>query len=88
MDVMDTHPHGPVDDLARVLSYHDAIDDSASIHEVASEMYAMSCWTPDFCVALIRAADLVGGYTSHESDPVPGQEISLAAITATTLAAY
>ena len=43
-------------------------------------MYAMSCWTPEFCAALIRAADLVGGYTSHESDPVPGQEISLAAI--------
>ena len=77
---MDTHPHNPVDDLSRILSYQDAIDESVSIHEVASEMYAMSCWTPEFCAALIRAADLVGGYTSHESDPVPGQEISLAAI--------
>ena len=77
---MDIHPHSPGDDLARILSYHDAIDEAVSIHEVASEMYAMSCWTPEFCAALIRAADLVGGYTSHESDPVPGQEISLAAI--------
>ena len=80
MDAMDNHPHHPVDDLARILSYQDAIDESALIHEVASEMYAMSCWNPEFCAALIRAADLVGGYTSHESDPVPGQEISLAAI--------
>jgi hypothetical protein len=80
MDAMDNHPHGPVDDLSRVLSYRDAIDETGTIHEVASEMYAMSCWTPEFCAALIRAADLVGGYTSHESDPVPGQEISLAAI--------
>jgi len=80
MDVMDTYPHHPVDDLARILSYQDAINESAPIHEVASELYAMSCWTPEFCAALIRAADLVGGYTSHESDPVPGQEISLAAI--------
>ena len=80
MDAMDNNPHGPVDDLSRVLSYRDAIDETGTIHEVASEMYAMSCWTPEFCAALIRAADLVGGYTSHESDPVPGQEISLAAI--------
>ena len=80
MDAMDTHPHNPVDDLSRILSYQDAIDESVSIHEVASEMYAMSCWTPEFCAALIRAADLVGGYTSHESAPVPGQEISLTAI--------
>jgi len=80
MEVMDNYPQHPVDDLARILSYQDAIDESAPIHEVASEMYAMSCWTPEFCSALIRAADLVGGYSSHESDPVPGQEISLAAI--------
>ena len=80
MEVMDNYPQHPVDDLARILSYQDAIDESALIHEVASEMYAMSCWTPEFCSALIRAADLVCGYSSHESDPVPGQEISLAAI--------
>ena len=80
MEAMDNYPHHPVDDLASILSYHGAIDESANIYEVAAEMYAMSCWTPEFCAALIRAADLVGGYSSHESDPVPGQEISLAAI--------
>ncbi|MEY4025859.1 MAG: hypothetical protein RL438_1372, partial [Actinomycetota bacterium] len=40
MDAMDIHPHNPVDDLSRILSYHDAIDESTTIHEVASEMYA------------------------------------------------
>lgn len=80
IDAMDQRPHSPVDDLSRVLAYANATDSSVSVHEVASEMYAMSCWTPEFCAALIRAADLVGGYSSHESDPVPGQEISLASI--------
>ena len=80
MDAMDNHPLHQVDDLSRILSYQDARDESSLIHEVAPEMYAMSCWTPEFCTALIRAADLVGGYASHEGDPVPGQEISLAAI--------
>jgi hypothetical protein len=77
---MNKKPLGLVDDLARVLSYADAVDEQTAIHEVAQDMYAMSCWTPEFCAALIRAADLVGGYTSHDHDPVPGQEISLAAI--------
>ena len=80
MEVMSVSPHEPIDDLVRVLGYVDAIDQRNDMHEVANEMFAMSCWTPQFCQALIRAADLVGGYTSHESDPVPGQEISLAAI--------
>lgn len=80
MVVMNQYPHSPVDDLARVLAYANAQDNSAPVHEVATEMYAMSCWTPEFCAALIRSADLVGGYSSHDGDPVPGQEISLAAI--------
>ena len=80
MDAMIPHPQSPVDDLARILAYADARDQSVPVHEVAADMYAMSCWTPEFCAALIRAAYLVGGYSSHDGDPVPGQEISLAAI--------
>ena len=80
MDAMIPHPQSPVDDLARILAYADARDQSVPVHEVAADMYAMSCWTPEFCAALIRAADLVGGYSSHDGDPIPGQEISLAAI--------
>ncbi len=35
MEAMDNHPPHQVDDLARILSYQDAIDESASIREVA-----------------------------------------------------
>jgi hypothetical protein len=43
-------------------------------------MFAMSCWTPQFCQALIRAAEAAGGFTAEPGDPVPGHEISLAMI--------
>jgi hypothetical protein len=40
----------------------------------------MSCWTPQFCQALIRAAEAAGGFAAEPGDPVPGHEISLAMI--------
>ena len=71
---------GCVDDLERILKYADAIDVSAPITKVADELFAMSCWTPAFCNALIRAAEAAGGFASQLGDPVPGHEISLAVI--------
>ena len=80
MEVMSVSPHEPLDDLVRVLGYVDAIDQSNDMHEVANEMFAMSCWTPQFCQALIRAAEAAGGFAAEPGDPVPGHEISLAMI--------
>ena len=71
---------GCVDDLERILGYTDAIDASAPITKVADELFAMSCWTPQFCSALIRAAEAAGGFSAQPGDPVPGHEISLALI--------
>ena len=71
---------GCVDDLERILGYTDAIDESAPISKVADELFAMSCWTPQFCSALIRAAEAAGGFSAQPGDPVPGHEISLALI--------
>ena len=71
---------GCVDDLERILGYTDAIDASAPINKVADELFAMSCWTPQFCAALIRAAEVAGGFSAQPGDPVPGHEISLALI--------
>ena len=71
---------GCVDDLERILGYSDAIDPSAPITKVADELFAMSCWTPQFCSALIRAAEAAGGFSVQLGDPVPGHEISLALI--------
>ena len=73
------HDRG-VDDLERILGYVDAIDESAPISKVADELFAMSCWTPQFCSALIRAAEAAGGFSAQPGDPVPGHEISLALI--------
>jgi hypothetical protein len=80
MEVMSVSPHEPLDDLIRVLGYVDAIDHRNDLHEVANEMFAMSCWTPQFCQALIRAAEAAGGFAAEPGDPVPGHEISLAMI--------
>ena len=71
---------GCVDDLERILGYSDAIDASTPIAKVADELFAMSCWTPQFCSALIRAAEAAGGFSVQPGDPVPGHEISLALI--------
>ena len=71
---------GCVDDLERILGYADAIDASAPIAKAADELFVMSCWTPQFCSALIRAAEAAGGFSAQPGDPVPGHEISLALI--------
>ena len=67
-------------DLERILGYQDAVDSSSEIRKVANEIYALSCWTPDFCGALIRAAELTGAFALNPHDPVPGHEVSLAVI--------
>ena len=69
-----------MDDLERVLGYNDYADDSRPAEVVGPEMVAMSFWTPQFCKAIIRAAEAVGGFEPQPDDPVPGHEISLAAI--------
>jgi hypothetical protein len=68
-----------VDDLDRVLGYRDAVDDRPGITEVGPELLVVPFWTPRFCQAVIRAAGLVG-FAADPDDPVPGHEVSLAAI--------
>ena len=67
-------------DLELILGYRDAVDSSSVIKRVAEEMFALSCWTPKFCDALIRAAELTGAFQINPNDPVPGHEVSLAVI--------
>jgi hypothetical protein len=69
-----------IDDLRRVLGYLDVADDSEPIHAVGQDLYAMSFWTPQFCSALIRAAEAIGAFEPQDDDPVPGHEVSLALI--------
>ena len=67
-------------DLELILGYRDAVDSSLLIKRVAEEIFARSCWTPKFCDALIRAAELTGAFEINPNDPVPGHEVSLAVI--------
>jgi 2OG-Fe(II) oxygenase superfamily len=63
-----------------VLGYAEAVDDSSSITAVGQDLYVTSFWTPRFCTAIIRAAQEVGAFEPQPDDPVPGHEVSLAAI--------
>ena len=72
-----------MDDLERVLGYAGAIDPAgldAAPTELAHDLLTVPWWTPTFCQALIRAAEAVGGFEPDPDDPVPGEEVSLAAI--------
>ncbi len=69
-----------LDDLQRILGYVDAIDDSSEIASVGTELFVMPFWTPQFCAAIIRAAEAVGAFEPQPDDPVPGHEVSLAVI--------
>ena len=67
------------DDLDRILGYAGAVDERTGVTELGPDLLVVPCWTPRFCAAIVRAAELVG-YASDPDDPVPGHEVSLAAI--------
>lgn len=66
-------------DLERLLSYGDARADGPTV-EAAPDVLCMPFWTPDFCSLVVRAAEATGGFAPQPDDPVPGHEISLAAV--------
>jgi hypothetical protein len=69
-------------DLHRILRYDDAVDPAweNGVLEVGPELYAMPFWTPAFCATVVRAAEATGAFAPGDDDPVPGHELSLAAI--------
>ena len=70
----------PFGDIERILGYQDAIDSSGSLRVVSDELLTTSFLTPQFCAALVRAAEACGGFDHHPDDPVPGYELSLTQI--------
>jgi hypothetical protein len=74
-----TEPSDAVDDLARVLGYRGAVDERTGVEVLGPELLVVPFWTPEFCRAIVRAATLVG-FAPDPDDPVPGHEVSLAAI--------
>lgn len=77
-----TARNGPddLDDLARVLGYRGAVTTGPGPEEVATDVVTVPFWTPAFCAAVVRAAEAVGAFEAQPDDPVPGHEVSLAAI--------
>ncbi|MFM7534422.1 MAG: hypothetical protein ACKO91_01310 [Acidimicrobiales bacterium] len=67
-------------DLTRILRYDDAADPQFALRKVGTDLLAGPFWTPAFCATVIRAAEAVGVFEPAEDDPVPGHEVSLAAI--------
>ena len=65
--------------LEAILGYQGAINDGPA-QLVAPEIVQMPFWTPEFCDTVIRAAKAAGGFSPQDDDPVPGYEVSLAAI--------
>ena len=69
-----------VDELQQILGYSDAVDDRPGCRELAPDLLVLPFWTPEFCATVIRAAELVGAFEPSPDDPVPANEVSLAAI--------
>jgi hypothetical protein len=67
-------------DLVRILRYDDAVDDDPSWYLAADEILDVPFWTPSYCATVVRAAEATGAFSAQPEDPVPGHEVSLAAI--------
>jgi hypothetical protein len=76
------------DDLTMLLTYSGAVDAPSddALDEVAADIFRLPFWTPAFCAAVVRAAELVG-FEPDPDDPVPGHEVSLASISPVLFAA-
>jgi hypothetical protein len=69
-----------------LLTYDGAVDDDGAIAEAGPDLYLLPFWTPRMCAAVVRAAELIG-FEPDPDDPVPGHEVSLAAISPALYAA-
>ena len=47
-----------LDDLARILSYRDAVDERPGLREVGPDLLVVPFWTKSFCRAVVHAATL------------------------------
>ena len=66
-------------DLARLLAYDGALAASPLVTE-GDDLLSTALWTPEMCRAVVAAAEAAGAWASDPDDPVPGREVSLAAI--------
>jgi hypothetical protein len=67
-------------DVVRLLAYADAVDDDPVWEVVAPEIVRVPFWTAPFCATVVRAAFAADAWDHDPDDPVPGREVSLAAL--------
>ncbi|HEX7097243.1 MAG TPA: hypothetical protein VF183_15260 [Acidimicrobiales bacterium] len=67
-------------DLARIFRYDDAVDLSPGWSCPAPDIVQVPFWTPELCATVIRLAEAAEAWDRDEDDPVPGAEVSLAAL--------
>ena len=71
-------------DLARVFRYDDAVDlasdASGAWSSPAPDIVQLPFWTPEFCSTIVRLVEAAEAWDRDEVDPVPGWEVSLAAL--------
>lgn len=60
--------------------YTDYVVFNPKVEEVANDILLVEFWKPEFCDAIIEAADKINQYESRPNDPVPGQELRVDAI--------
>lgn len=75
------------DRLRAVLSPPPAEPTVPEVVAEAGEILRLALWPPERCQDLIELAEAHGGWGSDPTDPVPGEELSLAAVTPLLLAA-
>jgi hypothetical protein len=67
------------DDVRSLLAYEGATVDG-ELRSLDTDIVVLPFWTAGFCDLVIRAAEAVGAFAPQPDDPVPGREVSLAAI--------
>lgn len=78
LEVFDERPPGvsaPV--FTTLANYEGGIAGAGPLRVVANEIVQTPMWTADFCAALVAAADQFDRWGSDDTDPVPGDELSL-----------
>lgn len=67
-------------DLARIFRYDDAVDLADEWSTPASDIVQVPLWTPEMCATVVRMVEAAEAWDRDEEDPVPGAEVSLAAL--------
>ena len=60
-----------------IMSYQDYVVTRPKVEEVATDILCIEFWKPEFCRAIVNAADQINQYESRPTDPVPGQELRI-----------